>query len=996
MKRTGFLFLMFAAISAISCLKEEVPQTQDQGMYFTFEAAREALSTPDAQQTPAVQQVATKTVLVDNNKVEWVKNDRVGVYNGINENGSDKVSAVDSDGATYKAEVNSGLWKKSWEFAAQNAGAKGVFKASNEDFDASGNDYLLLYPRNWNYFGYNEAGVKRVRFWVGDYQNAVKDSFDPSVCYAVAKTTSLESSSENPIVFKNVMSLLKFTIPAELSGQITQIVVWGKNNEHLGGELICDYSGDEPVVLPFKKVYSESNKGKTAVGLKDNNGMAPGYYYLAVCPGDLSGLVVSVTSKSGRNYRREKTAAVTLRSGVIYDMGEIEAETYNVKGSGITELPYAFSFDEKANNTCTYLRQSVGAYNESGKYRDLFLYDDVVGATFQGRQIGASGQVQSAAFWSQGNGAYNMPTKSMVSKEFAGDSYPEGAYYKLTLPLSMTLPKSFGVTFGLRLVNGSMVNWKVQYSSDDKTWYDGATFTNKNTAYARYNVTLTPTITFSDMLYLKIVPTGTALVGNTGSPFGADTRFWGGIVITDMSEQQTTPAPAGAVFFEAFDKMVGGVDYLLGGQANGTAKLGGLADFYGTAIGSGNIWAPVATPTTWNNLTCAVVAMRPGYAQIGHTKTQQGMDWGTVDNVIGSIKTPKLAAGNLSVSFKAMMFRCPLIGRDRVGSLVDKVTTDKIIANVIGGGAFEDGTTSKTISGVSYTAFNTYTLAVKNATADTQVEFTSPTDVPSTRWFIDDICVMKDGADTDVARTIQVANPDLKIALPKKSASNGKLVIMVPGGGYSGMNLVGDREGDGWASYYNERGIACATLRYTLPAGNCLLPVNDLKNAIKYIREHSAELGVTEIGVHGFSAGGHLASTGATHFTGELRPDFQILFYPVITLRNATHNGSRDQFLGSNPSQYLLDLYSNELQVTKDTPKAFVMYYVPDTVVPQATNGAAYVEALKANNVPVTTLIYDTCYPDNDTQSGHGWWERDTRIDGKHVKEHLSDWLQTL
>jgi acetyl esterase/lipase len=498
------------------------------------------------------------------------------------------------------------------------------------------------------------------------------------------------------------------------------------------------------------------------------------------------------------------------------------------------------------------------------------------------------------------------------------------------------------------------------------------------------------------MLYLKIVPTGTALVGNTGSPFGADTRFWGGIVITDMSEQQTTPAPAGAVFFEAFDKMVGGVDYLLGGQPNGTAKLGGLADAWSKAIGSGSWNAPSATPTAWNDLTCSVVAVRPGYAQIGHTKTQQGMDWNTVDNVIGSIKTPKLAAGNLTVSFKAMMFRCPLIGRERVQYLIDKVTADKIIVNVIGGGTFEDGTTSKTISGVSYSAFNTYTLAVKNATADTQVEFTSPTSVPSTRWFIDDICVMKDGADTDVARTIQVANPNLKIALPKKSASNGKLVIMVPGGGYSGMNLVGDREGEGWASYYNERGFACATLRYTLPAGNCLLPVNDLKNAIKYIRDHATELGVSEIGVHGFSAGGHLASTGATHFTGELRPDFQILFYPVITLRNATHNGSRNKFLGTNPSQYMLDLYSNELQVTKDTPKAFVMYYVPDTVVPQATNGAAYVEALKAKNVPVKTLIYDTCYPDSDTQNGHGWWERDTRIDGKHVKEHLSDWLETL
>ena len=149
---------MFAAISAISCLKEETPQAQDQGMYFTFEAAREALSTPDAQQTPAVQQVATKTVLVDNNKVEWVKNDRVGVYNGINETGADKVSAVDSDGATFKTEVAEGKWKKSWEFAAQNAGVKGVFKASNAEFDASGDDYLLLYPRNWNYFGYKHKG----------------------------------------------------------------------------------------------------------------------------------------------------------------------------------------------------------------------------------------------------------------------------------------------------------------------------------------------------------------------------------------------------------------------------------------------------------------------------------------------------------------------------------------------------------------------------------------------------------------------------------------------------------------------------------------------------------------------------------------------------------------------------------------------------------------------------------------------------------------------
>jgi acetyl esterase/lipase len=396
--------------------------------------------------------------------------------------------------------------------------------------------------------------------------------------------------------------------------------------------------------------------------------------------------------------------------------------------------------------------------------------------------------------------------------------------------------------------------------------------------------------------------------------------------------------------------------------------------------------------------------MRPGYAQIGRPNDTQGYNWELYKNNIGSLVTPKLQQGTLDLSFKAMILRDPTLGRSGGTSFKQEASGtmlyDAIIVNVKGGGIFNDGTTSKTISGVSYTQFENYELTILNATAETQVEFTSPkSDVAednNTTWFIDDICVMKDGADTDVARTIQVANPNLKIALPKKSASNGKLVIMVPGGGYSGMNLVGDREGEGWAPYYNERGIACATLRYTLPAGNCLLPVNDLKNAIKYIRDHATELGVSEIGVHGFSAGGHLASTGATHFTGELRPDFQILFYPVITLRNATHNGSRNQFLGTNPSQYMLDLYSNELQVTKDTPKAFVMYYVPDTVVPQATNGAAYVEALKAKNVPVKTLIYDTCYPDSDTQNGHGWWERDTRIDGKHVKEHLADWLKTL
>lgn len=1010
MKRKVFLFLAAAAMIAASCLREEMPQPQEEGVYFTFEAAREALSEPSA---PAPQSSASKTVLLEGNKVEWVKNDLVGVYNGINGIDGSAVSAVDSDGATFKAEVAAGQWIKSWQFAAKDAGAKSVFTILNSNFDATKDDYLLLYPRSWNYFGKMGGETKMIRFWLGKTQKATLDTFDPAAGFAIAKTTSLETTPENPIVFKNVMSLLKFTVPAELAGEITKITVWGKNSEHLGGELICDYSGDEPVMLPFKKVYSESSKGYTDVSIEDTKGMASGYYYLAVCPGEVKGFVVQVTSKSGRIYRRETTNTITLKSGVIYDMGEIEAETYGNKG--ITELPYVFSLDEKSKDTPTYLRKSVGSYTQTGKYRDLFLYDDAVGAVLQARQIGESGQVQGYAYWSNTYGAYNMPAKSMVSKEIAGEGYEESCF-KLTVPLKMTLPESFNVTIGFAMWSGAVKNWKLQYSNDDKTWYDAGSFKvyECGEKYHRCNVTVTPQITFGDMLYLKWLPVGTE-TWNSASAWGVNVRLWGAVVITDLAPKQTTPAPAGAIFFEGFDEMTGGVDYIMNGQENAQIKLGGISDYYGKLIGSNGDgrWPNNKKPEQWHGLTCAVVAMRPGYAQIGHIQAHCPMAiWGYLCNnasvnIIGSITTPKLAEGNLKVSFKAMMFRNPLIGRSGL-TLLDTYVADKIVVNVLGSGTFADGTTSKKIADVPYTAFQEYELEVKGATADTQIQFTSPTDevlcvdpkngtsIPVTRWFIDDICVMKDGADTDVARTIQVANPDLKIFLPKPSKANGKLVILVPGGGYSGMNLAGDREGDGWASYYNERGFASATLRYTLPNGNCLLPVNDLKNAIKYIRDHAEELGVSEIGVHGFSAGGHLASTGATHFTGELRPDFQIMFYPVITLKNATHNGSRNKFLGSNPSRYMLDLYSNELQVTPQTPKAFVMYYVPDTVVPQATNGAAYVEALKANNVPVKTLIYETCYPDSDTQTGHGWWERDTRIDGKHVKEHLADWLKTL
>ena len=137
MKRKVFLFLAAATMMAASCLREEMPQLQEDGVYFKFDAAREALAEPSA---PAPQSTSSKTVLLEGNKVEWVKNDLVGVYNGINGIDGSAVSAVDSDGATFKAEVAAGQWIKSWQFAAKDAGAKSVFTISNADFDATKDD----------------------------------------------------------------------------------------------------------------------------------------------------------------------------------------------------------------------------------------------------------------------------------------------------------------------------------------------------------------------------------------------------------------------------------------------------------------------------------------------------------------------------------------------------------------------------------------------------------------------------------------------------------------------------------------------------------------------------------------------------------------------------------------------------------------------------------------------------------------------------------------
>ncbi len=237
---------------------------------------------------------------------------------------------------------------------------------------------------------------------------------------------------------------------------------------------------------------------------------------------------------------------------------------------------------------------------------------------------------------------------------------------------------------------------------------------------------------------------------------------------------------------------------------------------------------------------------------------------------------------------------------------------------------------------------------------------------------------------------------ELTVYLPDAKKATGRAVVCCPGGGYT--HLAMDHEGHQWASFFNNQGIALIVLKYRMPHGDRFVPISDAEEAMKTVRRNAAawHINPSDVGIMGFSAGGHLASTIATHSMGDAAPNFQILFYPVITMDPGyTHKGSRDNFLGTfgdgkkdqKEMKKLEADYSNDLQVNRTTSRAFLALSDDDKAVP-AANGFNYYQQLYKHDVPASIHIYPT--------GGHGWGYRESFAFHYNVIFELKAWLESF
>lgn len=252
-----------------------------------------------------------------------------------------------------------------------------------------------------------------------------------------------------------------------------------------------------------------------------------------------------------------------------------------------------------------------------------------------------------------------------------------------------------------------------------------------------------------------------------------------------------------------------------------------------------------------------------------------------------------------------------------------------------------------------------------------------------------------------ILRISNVTNPVYTLYLANERNTLAKpMVIIFPGGGY--RILAASHEGSDIAHKFNEIGIHAMVVHYRLPDSTRqtemhLAPLQDGQQAVRVARQHAKMWNVdsTKIGVMGFSAGGHVAASVATHFNNDftnaadgqnLRPDFQILIYPVISFRSFGHQGSANSLLGRNKTEALITFFSNEEQVNKNTPRAFLVHAADDMAVPLA-NSLNYTAVLTTNKVAVDLHVM--------AKGGHGFGLSNKTTD-EYWFDRLTTWFKTF
>lgn len=232
-----------------------------------------------------------------------------------------------------------------------------------------------------------------------------------------------------------------------------------------------------------------------------------------------------------------------------------------------------------------------------------------------------------------------------------------------------------------------------------------------------------------------------------------------------------------------------------------------------------------------------------------------------------------------------------------------------------------------------------------------------------------------------------ILSPRIEAYLPEDNIANGTAVLICPGGAYAGLTFI--KEGQKIAQWFNSVGVAAFVLYYRLPNGDNKKPLSDAKKAISIIKKNAKRWSIDKdkIGVIGFSAGGHLASTVGTHIKKKSESlAFMILCYPVISMKSElAHKESRNNLIGINPTEGMINLYSNELQVTKVTPPTFILHAKDDKIVP-INHSELFYEALQKEGVSVHSEFYD--------KGGHGFGMNKRGLPIDHWNEKLKTWLQ--